>query len=131
MEDKPEKAVLDNGEKAATEDVKMEKGTTEKEPVEDLENGEKAVKKVQKKTKKSVFLSTPMKDKPVLAVPGIGDETAEKMKKDGIITAKNLYGYYLIKLAEEFKEFIQQYGCNARIQREAYEAMKEYDEQYN
>ena len=81
--------------------------------------------------KKQDFMSTPMKDKPVSAVPGIGEKTAEKMKKDGIIRAKNLYGHYLIKPAEEFKQFIKNYDCDARIQREAYEALKSWDEQHN
>ena len=71
-----------------------------------------------------------MANKLVDEVPGIGDVIGERMALDGIPTAMNLYGHYLIN-PDTFQDKVRSYGANAAQQAAAYTAMKEYAEQHN
>ena len=73
-----------------------------------------------------------MKKKLASAVPGIGPKIAKSLEREGVITAKNLYGRYLINPnPKDFKKIIQRHGGNAKFQEDAYEAIKTWDEQNN
>ena len=76
------------------------------------------------------FISEPMANKLVHHVPGIGETIAERMTLDGIATAQNLYGFYLIN-PREFRDKVASYGANASQQDAAYKAMRDYTDQHN
>lgn len=76
------------------------------------------------------FIQEPMGDKLVDEVPGIGGVTAQRMARDGIITALNLYGHYLVD-PRRFRAKVREYGGNTGQQEAAYEAMTRYAEQHN
>ena len=76
------------------------------------------------------FLKEPLGTESVTIVPGIGEVLGDKLiKKKGISTAKQLFGHYLIA-PDDFKDLIMSVGGNSKHQKDAYEAMKEYDEQH-
>ncbi len=52
------------------------------------------------------------------------------MKKEGTKTAKKLYGKY-VDNPSEFKDVVKHHGGNAGVQKAAYNAMEEWDEQNN
>ena len=81
-----------------------------------------------KKHKK--FVDEPMARKPVTDVPGIGPPTARMLEKDGITLAKHLYAKYL-QDPDRFEGYIKDCGGDAKVQKYAYEAMKEWDNLHN
>lgn len=76
------------------------------------------------------FVCEPMGDKSVYRVPGIGRVTGDNMSRDGIKTAKALYGYFMAD-QDTFKDKVMSYGANTSQQEAAYRAMKEYAEQHS
>ena len=78
------------------------------------------------------FVATPMLDKLVDKVPGVSDVTAANLKKDhGIIYAYQLYGHFLIRTEDDFKEFLRHAGANAFIQTQACDALVEWKTNYH
>lgn len=78
------------------------------------------------------FVSEPMGNKPVTAVPGVGTKIGESMTKEGISTAKQLYGEYLTASSEDnFKDTVKSHGANSKSQRDAANAMSGWDQQNN
>ena len=76
------------------------------------------------------FVDEPMGRKPVTEVPGIGALMAKQLKKDEITLAKDLYAKYLVN-PNRFEEYIEDRGGDAKIQKYAYEGMKEWDNLHN
>lgn len=62
-------------------------------------------------------------------IPGIGRKYGEVLKEKGIITAKNLFGHYLIN-PEGFKEYLIGFGFDAGSASEAYCALKMWDDNH-
>ena len=81
--------------------------------------------------KHSDFITEPMGDKLVTEVPGIGDVTAEHMKKKGIKKAKHLYGIWLHPGPQTFRDQVRAFGANRAQVEHAAEAMKDWDAQNN
>ena len=78
----------------------------------------------------SKFVNEPMGKKLVNKVPGIGDAIAKKLNERDIVTAKDLYKYYLDHSEDEFKELVEECGGNALNQKRAYNAMDEWHKQH-
>ena len=76
------------------------------------------------------FVSEPMGNKLVTAVPGIGKVTGASMNNDGIYSAKQLYGQYLMD-PDNFQDYVRSHGANKRIQATCYNAEKDWDHQHN
>ena len=81
--------------------------------------------------KHSDFITEPMGDKLVTEVPGIGEVTAEHMKKKGIKKAKHLYGIWLHPGPQTFRDQVRAFGANRAQVEHAAEAMKDWDAQNN
>ena len=86
------------------------------------------------------FVGEPMGNKPLEKVPGIGKALADSMRspfnpttvsgRPTILTAKQLYGYYLINPGA-FTGLVKSYGANVGQQQRAYDAMRGWDQQHN
>ena len=76
------------------------------------------------------FVDCGMGSKPVTDVPGIGNVIGKSLKEDGVDTAKKLYSKYLAD-PDKFKNVVKSHGGNAEQQREAYDAMEDWDQQHN
>ena len=86
--------------------------------------------------KHRAFVNEPMEGKYVDDVPGIGAETASRLRRSqygSIRTAKELYGHFLVlrKCECKFKHFIMEHGGNTRNQTAAYRAFKDWDDNFN
>ena len=67
-----------------------------------------------------------MGNKPVTAVPGIDNRVGRSLTAQGIVSARNLYGHFLID-SEEFRRLIERHGASAKSQQEVYNTMESYE----
>lgn len=86
-------------------------------------------------TKRDRFLIEAMsdsskRDKDVEEIPGIGKEYGGRLKDKGIITAKNLYGYFLIN-PNNFQEYLMTFGIDAWHAGLACRALTTWDKNHN
>lgn len=72
--------------------------------------------------KHSKFVDEPMGDKGAEEVPGVGVETAKRLKRQGINTARELYAHFILKSEQEFKDLAGE---------RAYKAMEEWQKLHN
>jgi len=68
--------------------------------------------------------------KPVEKVPGVGLLNTSVLKKNGISTAKCLYGHYLTK-GRQFKKYLESFGIDRLSAKKIHLSLKTWDEYHN
>ena len=82
--------------------------------------------------KHACFVGSPMGQKLVTDVPGIGNAIGQRLRENfGIFIAKQLYGHFILNTQETFAQLIHQCGGNRAHQAYAYNAMSDWDRQHN
>lgn len=78
------------------------------------------------------FLNSPLAGRDLEDIPGIGEVTAENMRRHGIKDAKMLFGEFLAcRTPTKFYDEVQSHGANKGQAEMVYEALKAYDRQFN
>ena len=82
--------------------------------------------------KSDTFATTPMNDKDVTELGGVGRVTAGAMRKKGINKAYQVVGkfLYLEKKEDEFKDWLQEFGTDARQRSDCYDSVKGWCDQF-
>lgn len=79
------------------------------------------------------FCSETMGNKSVNTLPGIGPVFAERLEMTGIRTANEVLGRFLVLQSDEgkFKSWLRDScGANAKHQRDCYNSLKEWTDQF-
>ena len=81
--------------------------------------------------KRERFVTELMGKKMVIDVPGLGSDAVTKLNRNGITTAKQLYGYYLLYGHDNCQRMLQDAGIKTQFANTALSAISDWDIQHN